>query len=79
MFERVCRILAEFTKVPVSNMTFDTLLLNDLDMNSLDTVEAVVRFEEEFRTEISDRVILEFRTIGDIVRYLEKGEGGLSY
>lgn len=79
MFEQVCRILAEFTKVPATDMTFDTLLLSDLDMNSLDTVDAVVRFEEEFRTEIPDRVILEFRTVGDIVKYLEKGKDGFSY
>lgn len=74
MFDQVCKILSEFTKVQVSDMSMDTLLLNDLDMNSLDTVDAVVRFEEEFQIEIPDRVILDFRTIGDIVGYLEKGK-----
>lgn len=73
MFEKVCVILAEFTQLPISEMTMDSQLLNDLDMNSLDTVDAVVRFEEEFQTEVPDRVILELRTIGDIVRYLEEG------
>ncbi len=71
MFEKVCAILAEFTQLPISEMTMDSQLLSDLDMNSLDTVDAVVRFEEEFQTEVPDRVILELRTIGDIVRYLE--------
>lgn len=71
MFERVCTILAEFTQLPISEMTMDSQLLSDLDMNSLDTVDAVVRFEEEFQTEVPDRVIVKLRTIGDIVRYLE--------
>ena len=71
MFERVCTILTEFTQLPISEMTMDSQLLSDLDMNSLDTVDAVVRFEEEFQTEVPDRVILELRTIGDIVRYLK--------
>ena len=73
MFERVCNVLTEYTQVKASDMTMDSLLLNDLDMNSLDTVDAVIRFEEEFQTEIPDRVIIEFRTIGDIVHYLETG------
>ena len=72
MFERICTILAEFTQLPISEMTMDSQLLSDLDMNSLDTVDAVVRFEEEFQTEVPDRVILELRTIGDIVRYLKE-------
>ena len=71
MFERVCTILA-FTQLPISEMTMDSQLLSDLDMNSLDTVDAVVRFEEEFQTEVPDRVIVKLRTIGDIVRYLEE-------
>lgn len=71
MFERVCGILSEFTEAQTSDMTMDTLLLNDLDMNSLDTVNAVVRFEEEFGVEIPDREIFGFRTVGDIVNFLE--------
>lgn len=72
MFEKVCKILSEFTETKVEEMTMETLLLSDLDMDSLDTVNAVVRFEDEFNIEVPDRAIYDFRTIGDIVNYLMK-------
>lgn len=76
MFEKVCKILSEFTETKVEEMTMETLLLSDLDMDSLDTVNAVVRFEDEFNIEVPDRVIYDFRTIGDIVNYLMKESKG---
>lgn len=76
MFEKVCKILSEFTETKVDEMTMETLLLSDLDMDSLDTVNAVVRFEDEFNIEVPDRVIYDFRTIGDIVNYLMKERKG---
>ena len=76
MFEKVCEILSEFTETKAEEMTMETLLLSDLDMDSLDTVNAVVRFEDEFNIEVPDRVIYDFRTIGDIVNYLMKERKG---
>lgn len=72
MFAKVCEILSDFTEVKTTDMTMGTLLLNDLDMDSLDTLNAVVRFEDEFNIEVPDRIIYDFRTIGDIVDYLKK-------
>ena len=76
MFEKVCEILSEFTETKAEEMTMETLLLSDLDMDSLDTVNAVVRFEDEFNIEVPDRVIYDFRKIGDIVNYLMKERKG---
>ena len=70
MFEKVCAILANFTKVDPSQMTMETDLLNDLEMNSLDTMDAVIRFEEAFDIEIPDRDVPKFHTIKDIVQYI---------
>ncbi len=70
MFEKVCEVLSEFTDIEVSNMRLDTDLLNDLEINSLEIMEAVIRFEEEFKIEIPDRKISSFHTIGDIVNYI---------
>ena len=67
MFEKVCAILAKFTKVQVSQMSLESNLLNDLEMNSLDTMDAVIMFEDEFGIEISDRKVSDFHTIGDVV------------
>lgn len=72
MFEKVCAILAEFTSVDVTEMNPDTNLLNDLDMNSLETMDAVIRFEEEFDIEIPDKDISLFRSIGDVTEYLSQ-------
>lgn len=72
MFEKVCAILAEFTNVKVTEMKPNTNLLNDLDMNSLETMDAVIRFEEEFDIEIPDRDISLFRSIGDVTEYLSQ-------
>lgn len=42
MFEKVCTILADFTDISIEQMTEDTDLRNELDMNSLETLDAVV-------------------------------------
>lgn len=70
MFEKVCELLSNLTSTEVADMTMDSTLLGDLDMDSLDTVNAVVSFEEAFGIEVPDRVIHGFRTIGDIVNYI---------
>jgi len=70
MFEKICTILADFTKVSADQMTENTDLRNELEMNSLDTLDAVVKLEEEFDIEIPDRKISDFHTIKDIVDYI---------
>lgn len=72
MFEKVCTILANFTEVEISQMTMETDLLKDLNLNSLDVMEAVIRFENEFHIEISDRQVWNFHTIGDIVSFISE-------
>lgn len=63
-------IFSGFIDVNVINMTLEFDLLNDLEINSLEVMEAVIRFEEEFDVEIPDRKISSFHTIGDIVKYI---------
>lgn len=72
MFEKVCRILSEFTKMKAEDMTPKMEIMWDLGMNSFEILEAVVRFEDEFGITIPDRMISTFRTVGDVVEYLEK-------
>lgn len=71
MLEKVKEILTDYTEVPVTEITLATDLLNDLDLNSLDVVNIVVAFEDEFGIEIPDRAIRDLTTVEDIVRYLE--------
>ncbi len=53
-------------------MTEKSSLTVDLGLSSLDVVNVVVAFEEEFDIEIPDEKIRELTTIGDVVEYLEK-------
>lgn len=71
MLEKVTEILLDYTEVPVGEITLKTDLINDLDLNSLDVVNIVVAFEDEFDIEIPDRAIRDLTTVGDIVKYLE--------
>lgn len=70
MFEKVCLILSEFSYLDAKDMKLESEIINDLELNSLEIMEAVVRFEEEFQIEIPDRKISSFRTIKDIVTFL---------
>lgn len=72
MLERVKKILLDYTEIPASEITLETDLVNDLDFNSLDVMNIVVTFEDEFNIEIPDRAIKDLVTVGDIVIYLEK-------
>lgn len=72
MLERVIDILSEFTLLEREKIAKDSGLVNDLGLNSLDVINVVVAFEEEFDIEIPDSKIKELVTVGDIVEYLEK-------
>lgn len=50
----------------------DTSLLNDLGFSSLDLVNIVVAFEEEFDIEIPDRKIATIITVGDVIELLKE-------
>ena len=72
MLERVQHILQDYTDVPMFDITLDSTLVEKLGLNSLDVVNIVVAFEDEFDIEIPDRAIKNLTTVGDIVNYLEK-------
>lgn len=72
MLERVQHILQDYTDVPMADITPDSTLVEKLGLNSLDVVNIVVAFEDEFDIEIPDRAIKNLTTVGDIVNYLER-------
>lgn len=72
MLEKVIDILSDFTLLEKEKITKDAGLVNDLGLNSLDVINVVVAFEEEFEIEIPDSKIKELITVGDIEEYLEK-------
>jgi acyl carrier protein len=72
MFERAVAILKEHIDNDEIEITRDSALVDDLALSSLEVINIVADFEDEFDIEVPDRVIPSLRTVGDIVDYLEK-------
>jgi len=70
--ERVREIIVEQLGVDVAAVTADASFTDDLGADSLDTVELVMAFEEEFGIEIPDDEAENIQTVNDAVKYLEE-------
>lgn len=71
-FDKVKSIIAEGLSVDEEEITLESNLIEDLGADSLDVVELVMAFEEEFNVEISDEEANSLHTVQDIVNYLEQ-------
>jgi len=69
--ERVKNLVISQLGVDAEKVTTDSSFIDDLGADSLDTVELVMAFEEEFDMEISDDEAQKLRTVGDVVTYLK--------
>ena len=69
--ERVKKIVVEHLGVEESKIQSDSKFIDDLGADSLDTVELVMAFEEEFGSEISDSEAEKILTVGDAVKFIE--------
>ena len=70
--ERVKKIVVEHLGVDADKVTEGASFIDDLGADSLDTVELVMAFEEEFGVEIPDDSAETILTVGDAVKYIEK-------
>lgn len=73
--ERVTSIVAEKLKVEASTIREDSRFSEDLGADSLDMVELVMAFEEEFGCEIPDKEAEKIRTIKDATEHLTALKG----
>lgn len=71
MVEKVIHILRGCMDNDIEEITADMELVADLGLSSLDVIDAVLAFENEFGLEIPDNTIMEFRTVGDVVEYIK--------
>ena len=71
VFEKVRSIIAEQLDVEEDKVTMDAVIQDDLGADSLDIVDLVMNFEEEYDIEIPDDQVENIKTVGDIVRYIE--------
>ena len=69
--ERVIEIVMEHLGVEKDKITENSSFIDDLGADSLDTVELVMAFEEEFGSEISDSEAEKILTVGDAVKFIE--------
>jgi acyl carrier protein len=70
--ERVKSIIVEQLGVDADEVTAEASFVEDLGADSLDTVELIMAFEEEFGVEISDDEAEKIRKVKDAVEYIEK-------
>lgn len=71
MLEKVKKIIAAQLGAEEAALTPETDLEEDMGADSLDAVELLVAFEEEFGISVPDEDILALRTVGDIAEYIE--------
>ena len=72
IFEKIREIICDQLELEESDVTLDSVLLEDLGADSLDLVDLVMTFEDEFDMEISDEDLENIKTVGDIVRFIEE-------
>lgn len=70
--ERVKKIVIEHLGVEASKVTDSSSFIDDLGADSLDTVELVMAFEEEFSVEIPDDAAEKILTVQDAIDYISK-------
>jgi acyl carrier protein len=69
--ERVKKIVVEHLGVDESKVTESASFIDDLGADSLDTVELVMAFEEEFNCEIPDEAAEKIVTVKDAIQFIE--------
>ena len=70
--DRVKAIIVEQLGVDAEEVTAEASFVEDLGADSLDTVELIMAFEEEFGVEISDDEAEKIRKVKDAVEYIDK-------
>ena len=72
--EKVKAIIINELGVDPEKVTPEASFVDDLGADSLDTVELVMAFEEEFTIDIPDEDAEQMRTVGEAIAYIEKHE-----
>ena len=71
MKDKVIKLVSEATKVEEAKITPTTNFIDDLNLDSLDIVELMMKMEDEFGVEIPEDQAESLKTVQDVVNYLE--------
>lgn len=72
MQDKVIKLISDATKIDAAKITLETSFVDDLNLDSLDIVELMMKMEDEFGVEIPEEDAEGLKTVKDIVTYLEK-------
>lgn len=70
--EKIKKIISEQFSISEDDITADTVLMEDLDADSLDLIDLAMSLEDCFEVEVPDEELENFKTVGDIVKYIEE-------
>ena len=73
--ERVHNIVCEQLGTTRDKISAETSFINDLGADSLDTVELVMEFEDEFETSIPDEQAEQIKTVGQAIDFIKQAHG----
>ena len=74
IYEKIKKIIADNLEIDEDSITMDSVVTDDLGADSLDIVDLVMSFEDEFGVEIPDDAVENIKTVGDIVKYIEENQ-----
>ena len=72
MLEKIIAILSEYTDIEPEKITQETSFKNDLALDSLQLINLAGDIEEKFNVTVSDRDAMNLRTVGDVIRFVER-------
>ncbi|MDD6397003.1 MAG: acyl carrier protein [Anaerovibrio sp.] len=73
-FEKVRDIVVDQLGVEADEVAIESTFIDDLGADSLDIVELIMAFEEEFGIEIPDEAAEKIKTVQDVVSYIEQNK-----
>lgn len=75
MFEKVQSMISELMGIDKSKIKPDSNFIDDLKADSLDIVQMLIAMENEFGIEFDDAEMQNIKTVGDVVKFIEKHKG----
>lgn len=71
-FDKVKKLLAEQLNIPAEKVLENSKVIDDLGADSLDVVEMLMTLEDEFNVTVTDEESVNLKTVGDIVKLIDK-------
>lgn len=69
--EQVKELISEVTEKPVDDIHLEDNIITDLEIESLDLIDLITKFEDTFGLEVEDKDIKYFQTVSDIINYIK--------